>query len=440
MLPGHRQDREAAGDRQPRRGHRRPSTASWSPAATSAWSARSRTCRSCRRDHRQGPPQRQAGHRRHPDARVDDLQPLADPRRGLRRRQRDARRRRRGDAVRRDRRGGVPRPHRRDDGPDHHLDRGPRVRAAEVGTCARSTGTRAPAAASSPRRPARWPSGSARSTSSRSPSPATPPGGCRGSAGRIPMLAFTPEAKIRSQLALSLGRRDVQDRLRRAHRRDGAPGRRAAARDRPASRRATSWSSSPGRLRASRARPTRCACTGWATPINEVAPAYRRAPPERQAAHGGGRERSGCRSRDTGRVRDRLPLRRLGPEPAVGSTASSRNCVRTGSESNPHCMRFETLAVGVRGDDDSRRSESLRDLASRVDYSFGREHRRLGAASNERALANARAAATEAQRRRVERAEVAQAVAELTAAYAVSAGASSAPAGGHEMSVRARAR
>ena len=44
----HRQDREAAGDRQPRRGRSRPSTASWSPAATSAWSARWRTCRSCR--------------------------------------------------------------------------------------------------------------------------------------------------------------------------------------------------------------------------------------------------------------------------------------------------------------------------------------------------------------------------------------------------------
>ena len=44
----HRQDREAAGHRQPRRDHRAPSTASWWRAATSAWSARSRTCRSCR--------------------------------------------------------------------------------------------------------------------------------------------------------------------------------------------------------------------------------------------------------------------------------------------------------------------------------------------------------------------------------------------------------
>ena len=48
MLPGDRQDREAAGDRQPRRDRQARSTASWSRAATSAWSARSRTCRSCR--------------------------------------------------------------------------------------------------------------------------------------------------------------------------------------------------------------------------------------------------------------------------------------------------------------------------------------------------------------------------------------------------------
>ena len=48
LRPDHRQDREAAGDRQPRRRSSTPSTASWSRAATSAWSARSRTCRSSR--------------------------------------------------------------------------------------------------------------------------------------------------------------------------------------------------------------------------------------------------------------------------------------------------------------------------------------------------------------------------------------------------------
>ena len=38
----------------------------------------------------EGPPQRQAGHRRHPDAGVDDLQSRPDARRGLRRRERGA--------------------------------------------------------------------------------------------------------------------------------------------------------------------------------------------------------------------------------------------------------------------------------------------------------------------------------------------------------------
>jgi hypothetical protein len=50
-------------------------------------------------------------------------------------------------------------------------------------------------------------------------------------------------------------------------------------------------------------------------------------------------------------------------------------------------------------------------------------------ASNERAVENAREAAIECSRRRLERAEVALAVAELTA-----------PPGGHEMSGQARAR
>ena len=59
------------------------------------------------------PERGQAGHHRHADARVDDREPAADPRRGLRRRQRRPRRHRRGHALRRDR-VGVPaagRPH-----------------------------------------------------------------------------------------------------------------------------------------------------------------------------------------------------------------------------------------------------------------------------------------------------------------------------------------
>ena len=61
-------------------------------------------------------------------------------------------------------------------------------------------------------------------------------------------------------------------------------------------------------------------------------------------------------------------------------------------------------------------------------------------ASNERALANARAASVECSRRRLERAEVAQAVAELTAAYLARAAGPAVAAVGHEMSLRAGAR
>ena len=50
-------------------------------------------------DHPHGASRRQAGSRRHPDAGIDDQQPGADPRRSLRRRDRDLRRRRCGDAV-----------------------------------------------------------------------------------------------------------------------------------------------------------------------------------------------------------------------------------------------------------------------------------------------------------------------------------------------------
>ena len=65
-------------------------------------------------------PSRQAGRHRHPDARIDDHLAGADPRRGLRRRDRRVRGRRRGDAVGRerlrpisDRGGGDDEPHRR---------------------------------------------------------------------------------------------------------------------------------------------------------------------------------------------------------------------------------------------------------------------------------------------------------------------------------------
>ena len=68
---------------------------------------------------------RQAGHRGHPDARVDDHDAPPDPRRGVRLRQRRARRRGRRDAVRRDERGQVPARDRPDDGAHHRDHRGP---------------------------------------------------------------------------------------------------------------------------------------------------------------------------------------------------------------------------------------------------------------------------------------------------------------------------
>ena len=73
---------------------------------------------------------------------------------------------------------------------------------------------------------------------------------------RLPLLAFTPMPEVRSQLAMTLGRRDVPRRLRHLDRRHGPPGRQRDAVDRPVPARATSWSSSPARRRAPWAPPT----------------------------------------------------------------------------------------------------------------------------------------------------------------------------------------
>ena len=157
--------------------------------------------------HRDGPAQRQAGHRRHPGARVDDRELPPDPRRGLRLRQRGARRRRRGDAVRRDQR--------RQAYPIEAV----RTMARIIETTEehglrpdRPAGHQAPArpAAPSPRPPPRSATCSAPSTSSRSPSPATrpsgwladPPASCRCWPSR-------PNRRTRSQLALDVGHRDL---------------------------------------------------------------------------------------------------------------------------------------------------------------------------------------------------------------------------------------
>ncbi len=83
--------------------------------------------------------------------------------------------------------------------------------------------------------------------------------------GPVPVLAFTPEAQTRSQLALTWGVETFKTATVEHTDEMVAPGRRAAAQHRPGRRRATSSSSSRARPRASPARPTRCACTGWAT-------------------------------------------------------------------------------------------------------------------------------------------------------------------------------
>ena len=73
----HRQDREAAGDRQPRRDHRGLRRVHGGPRRPRRGvPARGRAV-PAEAGHRQGPPQRQAGDRGHPDARVDDHQPAA---------------------------------------------------------------------------------------------------------------------------------------------------------------------------------------------------------------------------------------------------------------------------------------------------------------------------------------------------------------------------
>ena len=73
-------------------------------------------------DHPRGRSPREAGHHRHPDARVDDPRAASHPRGGLGRGQRHPRRHRRRHAVGRDGRGGVPAGGGAGDGPDRAGD------------------------------------------------------------------------------------------------------------------------------------------------------------------------------------------------------------------------------------------------------------------------------------------------------------------------------
>ena len=120
----HRQAGEARGHRQPRgdrAGLRRGDGRARRPRRRAA--AR-RGAAGAEARHPNGQGERQTGHRRHPDAGVDDRELPAHPGRGVRRRQRGARRRRRGDAVRRDVGGQVPAGGGEDDGADRLRGRG----------------------------------------------------------------------------------------------------------------------------------------------------------------------------------------------------------------------------------------------------------------------------------------------------------------------------
>ena len=163
--------------------------------------------------------------------------PGAHPRRGLRRRQRGARRRRRGDALRRDQRGGVSRstPSRRWPGSSppprttawRHMA-AHRLAPAHPGRRHRQ-GRRRGGRAGRREVPRRLhPAGDSARRLSRYRGP-------------IPILAFTPDGRTRSQLSLTWGVETFKTDDGRAHRRDGAPGRRAAAARSAGSRRATSW-------------------------------------------------------------------------------------------------------------------------------------------------------------------------------------------------------
>ena len=76
---GDRQDREAAGDREPRRGGRRVRRLHGRPRRPGRGVPAGGRAVPAEADHREGPAERQAGHRGHPDAGVDDQQPRARP-------------------------------------------------------------------------------------------------------------------------------------------------------------------------------------------------------------------------------------------------------------------------------------------------------------------------------------------------------------------------
>ena len=200
---GHRQDREAAGGREPRRDHRglrrlhgRARRPRRGVPLEHVPLVQKRVVETARRNAKPVIVATQM---------LESMitQPGAHPRRGLRRRQRGARRRRRGDALGRDQRRGVP-------------DRGGARRWRGSSRRPRTTArTPSPPSLAAPHQGGAIAKAAAEvgellgaSSWSRSPRAATPRGGWPGYRGQIPLLAFTPEAGAQPARP-DLGGRDV---------------------------------------------------------------------------------------------------------------------------------------------------------------------------------------------------------------------------------------
>ena len=300
---------------------------SWWPAATSAWSCRSRRSRWSRSEHPGRPRAQQAGDRGDPDARVDDHELPADPRRGLRRRQRRAGRRRRGDALR----GDLGRASTRS---------APSGRWRGSSTPSRATRCRCPDASRTLRGPrsgaivrAAKDVGEALDVKALAAFTQTGETVRRLAAlhPRLPLLAFTADAAGAQPAGAVLGRGDVPGAVGRAHRRHVRAGRLRAAVHRPAQGRRPRGRR--GRQPAERRGSTNLsACTKWAPLVTSGGRTARTA--GRGAPGGPGPARSAtptCSSGRRPRTAAAADLRRPGGRPGADGGRPDRARERAGA-------------------------------------------------------------------------------------------------------------